>query len=67
MLSIVLTSRLILNLRKADRDNAAAYQAHQGAQWEMQAINKIVDDFDDAPQSTETHMLDTVRRINVRS
>lgn len=67
MLNIVLTSRLMLNLRQADQGNSAVYGTSQDTRWKAYIVSKIVDGFDDAPQSTEICMLDTVRRIRVRS
>lgn len=68
MLNSVLTARLILNLRDASpvNSNNTVQQTQRSARWEMRAIDKIADDFDDAPLSPEEHMLDSVRRIKAQ-
>ena len=68
MLNSVLTARLILNLRDASpvNGNTTIQQTQWSARWEMRAIDKIADDFDDAPPSPEEYMLDSVRRMKAQ-
>lgn len=67
MLNSILTARLILNLREAaPGDNTMSEQTQRSARWQMRTIDKIADDFDDAPPSQEEYMMDTVRRIKAQ-
>lgn len=67
MLNSVLTARLILNLRQATPGNNNSRTTLQNGRWDSRTMNKLADDFDDAPRSDEIYMMDTVRRLRAQT